>query len=81
MTSNGKPVSTPPIAGLIGNARAMLHVYDLKKKAARSSASVLLLVETGTGKELIAAALHNLSNRASGPLIRVNCGALTESLL
>jgi transcriptional regulator with PAS, ATPase and Fis domain len=42
---------------------------------------VLLLGETGTGKELIASALHQLSDRASGPFVRVNCGALTESLL
>ena len=49
--------------------------------SARSSASVLLLGETGTGKELIASALHQLSDRANGPFVRVNCGALTESLL
>ncbi len=81
MGNNGKQPATPPIAGLVGNSRAMRHVYDLTNRAARSSASVLLLGETGTGKELIATALHNLSNRASGPLVRVNCGALTESLL
>ena len=49
--------------------------------AAGSRASVLLLGETGTGKELIATALHRLSKRNSGPLVKVNCGALTESLL
>src|SRR5690606_765357 len=48
---------------------------------ADSNATVLLLGETGTGKELIARAVHELSRRATGPFIRVNCGALSESLL
>jgi transcriptional regulator with PAS, ATPase and Fis domain len=69
------------IPGLIGRSRAMQRVVELTHRAARSVASVLLLGETGTGKELIATAQHQLSNRASGPLVRVNCGALTESLL
>jgi DNA-binding NtrC family response regulator len=46
-----------------------------------SNASVLLVGETGTGKELIAKAIHELSPRGSGPFVRVNCGALSESLL
>ena len=70
-----------PIDGLIGVSEVMQDVYELTRLAARSSASVLLLGETGTGKELIASALHRLSDRASGPFVRVNCGALTESLL
>ena len=70
-----------PIDGLIGVSEVMQDVYELARLAARSSASVLLLGETGTGKELIASALHRLSDRASGPFVRVNCGALTESLL
>lgn len=59
----------------------MSSVYQMTRLSAASSSSVLLLGETGTGKELIAAALHRLSDRASGPFVRVNCGALTESLL
>ncbi len=59
----------------------MRSVYQMTRLSAISNSSVLLLGETGTGKELIAAALHRLSNRASGPFVRVNCGALTESLL
>jgi transcriptional regulator with PAS, ATPase and Fis domain len=73
--------SGPPIKGLIGSGRAMQEVYRLTRKVARSHASVLLLGETGTGKELIAKAIHQLSTRNSGPFVRVNCGALTESLL
>ncbi len=71
----------PPIPGLIGSSAAMHHVYDTTRQVARSNASVLLLGETGTGKELIAKAIHVTSNRASGPFVRVNCGALSESLL
>jgi len=71
----------PPIAGLIGSGPAMQRVYELTRQVARSNASVLLLGETGTGKELIAKAVHQISQRASGPFVRVNCGALSESLL
>lgn len=59
----------------------MEQVYRLTRQVARSNASVLLLGETGTGKELIAKAIHQLSPRGSGPFIRVNCGALAENLL
>ena len=73
--------STPPIPGLIGAGPAMQKVYALTRLVARSNAAVLLLGETGTGKELIARAVHMLSPRGSGPYVRVNCGALSESLL
>ncbi len=73
--------SGPPIPGLIGSSPAMQKVYELTRQVARSHASVLLLGETGTGKELIAKAVHMTSQRASGPFVRVNCGALSESLL
>lgn len=72
---------TPPIPELIGESAAMRDVYRLTRQVADSDASVLLLGETGTGKELIARAIHQLSPRGSGPFVRVNCGALAESLL
>jgi transcriptional regulator with GAF, ATPase, and Fis domain len=59
----------------------MLEVYRLTRQVARSNASVLLLGETGTGKELIAKAIHNQSDRPAARLCKVNCGALSESLL
>ena len=59
----------------------MREVYRLARMAAPSTASVLLIGETGTGKEVIARALHKRSPRATGPYIRVNCGALHENLL
>jgi len=71
----------PPIPSLIGSGPAMEQVYRLTRQVARSNASVLLLGETGTGKELIAKAIHQISPRGSGPFIRVNCGALAENLL
>ena len=73
--------SGPPIPGLIGTSPAMEAVYRLTRKVAQTNASVLLMGETGTGKEMIAAAVHRLSHRRSGPFVRVNCGALSESLL
>jgi len=69
------------IPGVIGQSDAMREIYRLTSKAAKSDASVLLLGETGTGKELIATALHQFSSRQAGPLVKVNCGALPENLL
>ncbi len=59
----------------------MAEVYRITRQVARSQASVLLLGETGTGKELIAHAVHELSSRRDRPFVRVNCGALSENLL
>jgi transcriptional regulator with GAF, ATPase, and Fis domain len=70
-----------PLDGIIGTSLAMRQVYQLTRKVAKSNASVLLLGETGTGKELIANAIHQLSQRSTGPFVKVNCGALSESLL
>ncbi|CAN5561182.1 sigma-54 dependent transcriptional regulator [soil metagenome] len=59
----------------------MREVYRLVRLAAPRTVNVLLVGETGTGKEVIAKALHKLSRRSDGPYIRVNCGALHENLL
>lgn len=66
---------------MIGESTIMREVAALTRRVAASSATVLLTGETGTGKELVARAIHELSPRASGPFVRVNCGALSESLL
>ena len=85
--SVGGQVSSNSIAnasglpGVIGNAAAMQEVYRITRRVAASNASVLLLGETGAGKEVIANAIHQLSNRNTGPFVKVNCGALSESLL
>jgi DNA-binding NtrC family response regulator len=73
--------NAPLIRGLIGSGPAMQTVYRMTRQVARTNAGVLLLGETGTGKELIAKAVHQLSPRGTGPFVRVNCGALSESLL
>tara|TARA_B100000700_G_scaffold21760_1_gene21104 strand:- start:2254 stop:3366 length:1113 start_codon:yes stop_codon:yes gene_type:complete len=80
-TSAGRSPDSFAIDGIIGTSRAMQQVYQLTRQVAQSDASVLLLGETGTGKELIANAIHQLSRRQSGPFVKVNCGALSESLL
>lgn len=72
---------SPPITGIIGSGPAMEEVYRITRRVARSNASVLLIGETGTGKELIAAAIHQLSDRGGGTFVKVNCGALPEGLL
>ena len=75
------PDTGPPIPELIGSGPAMQQVYRLVRQVAPSGASVLLLGEIGTGKQLIARAIHQLSPRSSGPFVRVNCGAIAEELL
>ncbi len=69
------------IEGIIGESGRMLEVISLVRRVAPSEATVLIRGESGTGKELIAKAIHYASPRASGPLIRVNCAALPETLL
>ncbi|MDQ4045711.1 MAG: sigma-54 dependent transcriptional regulator [Chloroflexota bacterium] len=66
---------------MIGNSLAMQEVYKTVGRVARSDATVLITGETGTGKELVATILHETSNYARGPLIKVNCAALPETLL
>jgi len=69
------------IEGIIGESGHMLEVVSLVHRVAPSEATVLIRGESGTGKELIAKAIHFASPRASGPLVKVNCAALPETLL
>jgi len=69
------------IEGIIGESGQMLDVLSLVRRVAPSEATVLIRGESGTGKELIARAIHFASPRASGPLVKVNCAALPETLL
>jgi two-component system response regulator HydG len=68
-------------AELVGSGDKMAVVRRTVEKVANSDTTVFINGESGTGKELIARAIHRLSKRATGPFIKVNCGALTETLL
>jgi DNA-binding NtrC family response regulator len=66
---------------MIGSGAAMQRVYDQLRKAAPSNARVLITGERGTGKELVAHAVHEHSKRASGPFIKMNCAAIPSELI
>jgi len=66
---------------VIGAEFGLKGVMDLARQVAPTDSPVLLLGETGTGKELFASTIHNLSSRRDGPFIEVNCGAIPESLM
>ena len=66
---------------LIGDSTAMRRVMELVEQVGPSEANVLILGESGTGKELVAQLLHEHSLRGNGPLVKVNCAALPETLL
>lgn len=65
---------------IIGSSQAMIQVFDTIERVAETDANVLVLGENGTGKELIARALHRNSKRADKPFVTVDLGAITESL-
>ncbi len=69
------------IKGIIGHSQALHEVLDKVKRVARSNSTIMLRGETGTGKEMIANAIHHLSPRKNGPFVKLNCAALPESVL
>ena len=68
-------------ANIVGGSRAMREVFGLVEKIAPSKATVLILGESGVGKELVAQAIHYASTNSDGPFVRFNCAALPESLI
>lgn len=68
-------------ASIIGESEAMRSLVELAKRITRTSSSVLIAGETGTGKELFAQSIHNGSDRAAGPYIAQNCAAMPDSLV
>lgn len=67
--------------GIMGQSDTILKVFNKAKKAANSNANILLQGQSGTGKELFAKAVHYISKRKSGPLVKLNCAAIPETLL
>ncbi|HEY0281793.1 MAG TPA: nif-specific transcriptional activator NifA, partial [Rhizomicrobium sp.] len=77
--AKGKPKTT--LEGIIGNSPALQAVIEKVRIVAKSRSSIMLRGETGTGKEMFANAIHNLSPRKNGPFVKLNCAALSESVL
>lgn len=72
--------SRPAANGLVGQSPAFRQMMELVERVAPSDATVLLLGESGAGKELVAQALHEASRRANGPFVVVDCAGMTETL-
>ncbi|MCF6247500.1 MAG: sigma 54-interacting transcriptional regulator [Desulfobacula sp.] len=68
-------------ANIVGRSPQMENIFQTLPLLSQSNASILITGETGTGKDLVAEAIHQTSERASGPFIKINCGALPETLL
>ncbi len=77
----GPPVELGPASMIIGNDPAIVEVYNAVARVAPLPIPVLVRGETGTGKELIARALHRYSARPEGPFVPINCGAIPDTLL
>jgi DNA-binding NtrC family response regulator len=81
VTDGPDALLTVPRARMVGHSPAMQRVYKLIGQVAASDATVLVRGESGTGKELVVNAIHENSARSHGPLIKVNCAAIPETLL
>ncbi len=66
---------------IIGKSREMTRLFQTVPLVAQNDSAVLITGETGTGKDMLAEAIHQASNRAKGPFVKINCGALPETLL
>lgn len=75
------PKTAKAFEGIIGRGKLIQEVLNIAEKAARSNATVLISGETGTGKGVIAEAIHNASTQSCKPFVKVNCGAIPYNLL
>ena len=69
------------LENIVGRSDAMLQVYKTAARVAASEATVMIMGESGSGKELVARAIHQASQRSQGPFVAVDCGALSEGIL
>jgi DNA-binding NtrC family response regulator len=69
------------LGSMVGHARVMREVFDAVRKVAPTETTVLIQGDTGTGKELLARAVHDLSSRSAGPVVPVNCAGLADGVL
>jgi DNA-binding NtrC family response regulator len=80
-THGDAPDSGSGLPGMIGDSDVMQRVYSLTRLVARRNTTVVILGESGTGKDLVAQAIHLVSPRRSNPLVIINCAAIPEALL
>ncbi|MEQ8214345.1 MAG: sigma-54 dependent transcriptional regulator, partial [Smithellaceae bacterium] len=84
-TLNENELFVPPEeierTGIIGSSKRSLEIFDAIKRVAPTTTTVLITGETGTGKELVADAIHHNSPRKNNPLIKINCAAISETLM
>lgn len=78
---NSKSDLPPAFQQIIGQDRTFINMLRTAARAAKSNASICIIGESGTGKEVLAEAIHNSSKRFEGPLVKINCAAIPESLL
>lgn len=80
-TAEAATSSDTPPHGLIGRSESMLRLFDAIRKAADTTATALISGESGTGKDLVARAIHYGSSRSAAPFVPVNCGGIPEGLV
>ncbi len=81
MTALRQRVPDGVFHGLVGNGASMLHLYERIEAVGRSGSTALIVGETGTGKELVARAIHECSPRSEAPFVAINCAALPGHLV
>ncbi len=77
----GEPAASAPATGLIAQSASMLQTLEMARRAAQTDVGIMLLGESGVGKEVLARYVHRVSPRAQGPFVAINCAAIPDSLL